>query len=303
MSRAGRAAGLRGAGELIQRAAMLDYVADNQIDVLGQLEVAKVAQANADSAARAARDEMAAAEDAAAAAKAEADAQLAAAAERLRAGRRAEGDYDQQLQAAQIHLLELQGARNAYQAVGGAEGGRGGSRPRRGRGGGRASGGRGGGRRERQPAAAAAAAAAVAVAVAQSATTSCRRRAGHRSCYGWRWGAPARRRGHRRPDRDAHLRRDVRHRRSAPGRRPASAWPSTSSATTAAVTVYGHVNRVLRLTPASGCRPASRSPRSATAASRPARTCTSRCTPAARCTAARSTRCRGCAPGGVDVGG
>jgi hypothetical protein len=57
-----------GPGELIQRAAMLDYVADNQLDVLGALEVAKVAQANADSAARAARDEMATAEEAAEAA-------------------------------------------------------------------------------------------------------------------------------------------------------------------------------------------------------------------------------------------
>jgi len=104
-----------GPGELIQRAAILDYVADNQLDVLGQLEVAKVAQANADSAARAARDEMAAAEEAAAAAKAEADAQLAAqqgAYERVAAEK---AQYDQQLQAAQIHLLELQGARNAYE--------------------------------------------------------------------------------------------------------------------------------------------------------------------------------------------
>ena len=42
-----------GPGELIQRAAMLDYVADNQLDVLGALEIAQVAQANADSAARA----------------------------------------------------------------------------------------------------------------------------------------------------------------------------------------------------------------------------------------------------------
>ena len=103
-----------GPGELIQRAAMLDYVAENQLDVLGALEVAKVAQANADSAARAARDEMATAEEAAEAAKAEADAQLNAqqgAYERVAAEKAA---YDEQLQAAQIHLLELQGARNAH---------------------------------------------------------------------------------------------------------------------------------------------------------------------------------------------
>ncbi|HEX2073023.1 MAG TPA: peptidoglycan DD-metalloendopeptidase family protein [Geodermatophilus sp.] len=104
-----------GPGELVQRAALLDYVAENELDVLGQLEVARVEQANADSAARAARDEMAAAEAAAEAAKAAADSQLAAqqgAFERVTAEKAA---YDQQLQAAQIRLLELQGARDAYQ--------------------------------------------------------------------------------------------------------------------------------------------------------------------------------------------
>jgi murein DD-endopeptidase MepM/ murein hydrolase activator NlpD len=103
-----------GPGELIQRAAMLDYVADNQLDLLGALEVAKVAQANADSAARAARDEMAAAEGAAEAAKVEADAQLAAQQGAYEQVSAQKASYDQQLQAAQIHLLELQGARNAY---------------------------------------------------------------------------------------------------------------------------------------------------------------------------------------------
>src|SRR4051812_10190967 len=104
-----------GPGELIQRAALLDYVADNQIDVLGQLEVAKVHQANADSAARKARDEMAAAEQQAAAAKASADAQLAAQQSAYDQVAAQKADLQQQLQAAQIHLLELQGARNAYQ--------------------------------------------------------------------------------------------------------------------------------------------------------------------------------------------
>jgi murein DD-endopeptidase MepM/ murein hydrolase activator NlpD len=104
-----------GPGELIQRAAMLDYVADNQIDVLNELEVAKVAQANADSAARAARDEMAAAEDAAAAAKQEADAQLAAQQGAYERVATEKAGYEAQLQAAQIRLLELQGARDAYQ--------------------------------------------------------------------------------------------------------------------------------------------------------------------------------------------
>ncbi len=103
-----------GPGELIQRAAMLDYVAENQLDVLGDLEVAKVAQANADSAARAARDEMATAEEAAKAAKAEADAQLRAQQGAYDQVAAQKVEYEEQLQAAQIRLLELQGARNAH---------------------------------------------------------------------------------------------------------------------------------------------------------------------------------------------
>lgn len=104
-----------GPGELIQRAAILSYVADNQIDVLGELEVAKVAQANADSAARAARDEMAAAEEAAETAKEQADNQLAAQQGAYEQVTTEKAAYESQLQAAQIHLLELQGARDAYQ--------------------------------------------------------------------------------------------------------------------------------------------------------------------------------------------
>lgn len=103
-----------GPGELIQRAALLEYVADNQIDVLAQLEVAKVAQANADSSARAARDEMAAAQGRAQAAKVEADAQLASQQGVYQQVADQKAAYDQQLQAAQVRLLELQGARNAY---------------------------------------------------------------------------------------------------------------------------------------------------------------------------------------------
>jgi murein DD-endopeptidase MepM/ murein hydrolase activator NlpD len=104
-----------GPGELIQRAAILDYVAENQIDVLTELEVAKVAQANADSAARAARDQMAAAEEVAEAAKAEADAQLAAqqgAYEEIAAQKAA---LEEQFKAAEIELLRLEGARNAHE--------------------------------------------------------------------------------------------------------------------------------------------------------------------------------------------
>jgi murein DD-endopeptidase MepM/ murein hydrolase activator NlpD len=105
-----------GPGELIQRAALLDYVAANQLDVLGQLEVARVQQANADSAARAARDQMAAAQETARRAKEEADARLAAQQAAFDRVAVQKADYERQLQAAQIKLLELQGARNAYQA-------------------------------------------------------------------------------------------------------------------------------------------------------------------------------------------
>src|SRR3954449_1065596 len=103
-----------GPGELVQRAALLDWVADNQLDVLGELEVARVQQANADSAARAARNQMAAAEEQAQAAKAEADTQLAAQQAAFDQVTAQKAQYEQQLQDAQIHLLELQGARNAY---------------------------------------------------------------------------------------------------------------------------------------------------------------------------------------------
>lgn len=104
-----------GPGELIRRAAILDYVADNQVDVLAGLEIAKVAQANADSAARAARDGMAAAKEAAGAAKREADRQLAAQQGAYDQIAKRKADYEAQLQAAQIQLLQLQGARDAYQ--------------------------------------------------------------------------------------------------------------------------------------------------------------------------------------------
>jgi murein DD-endopeptidase MepM/ murein hydrolase activator NlpD len=106
----------QGPAELIERAAMLDYVSANQLDVLGQLEVAQVRQANADSAARAARDRTAEAEAAAAAAKATADSQLAAQRIAFDEVAAQKATLDQQLQAAEVELLRLQGARDAYQA-------------------------------------------------------------------------------------------------------------------------------------------------------------------------------------------
>jgi murein DD-endopeptidase MepM/ murein hydrolase activator NlpD len=105
-----------GPADLVRKAAMLDYVADHQVDVLGALEAARVAQADADAAARAARDQKAAAEAAAQSAKAEADAQLANQQSAVAEVSAQKATLEQQLQAAQVHLLELQGARDAYQA-------------------------------------------------------------------------------------------------------------------------------------------------------------------------------------------
>ena len=105
-----------GPGDLVRRAALLDYVGDHQVDVLGGLEAAQVQQAQADAAARAARDEKAAAEAAAQQAKATAEAQLANQETAVATVRAQQADLDQQLQAAQVQLLSLQGARNAYQA-------------------------------------------------------------------------------------------------------------------------------------------------------------------------------------------
>jgi murein DD-endopeptidase MepM/ murein hydrolase activator NlpD len=104
-----------GPAELVRKAAMLDYVADHQVDVLDVLETARVQQAGADASARAARDDKAAAEAAAQSAKAEADTQLANQQTAVAEVSAQKAALDQQLQAAQVHLLELQGARNAYQ--------------------------------------------------------------------------------------------------------------------------------------------------------------------------------------------
>ena len=105
----------RGPGELMQRAATLDWVAANQLDVFSQLQIARVRQANADSAARAARDARAAAEAAAATAKQTADRELAAQKTAYAKLSARKSQYAGQLKAAQITLLKLQGARNAYQ--------------------------------------------------------------------------------------------------------------------------------------------------------------------------------------------
>jgi murein DD-endopeptidase MepM/ murein hydrolase activator NlpD len=104
-----------GPGELVQKAALLQYVADHQVDVLGQLEAARARQADADAAARVTRDEKAAAEGRAQEAKAASDAQVAAQQAAYQQVSTHKADLDRQLQNAQVHLLELQGARNAYE--------------------------------------------------------------------------------------------------------------------------------------------------------------------------------------------
>ena len=162
-----------GPGELVQRAAMLEWVADNQLDVLGGLEVAQVAQANADSAARQAVADQTAAEQAAEDAKADADAQVGAQQSAYAAVSAQKADYDAQLQAAQIQLLTLQGERDAYRTY-----------------------------QQQQAAAAAAAAAAQQQAAAAAASAASAARSGGSasagyvlpaagrtsSCYGTRWG-------------------------------------------------------------------------------------------------------------------
>jgi murein DD-endopeptidase MepM/ murein hydrolase activator NlpD len=216
-----------GPGELIQRAATLDYVAANQLDVLGQLQVARIRQANADSAARQARDAMAVAQAAAQQAKQAAEAKLAAeqsAFDRVTAQKAA---YDKQLKAAQIRLLQLQGARNAYQQWAA--------------------------QRHAEQVAAAAAAARAAAAAQASAQSSGRVASGTSgyvkpangqvsSCFGWRWGAL-----HAGVDLAAPIGTPIYAATSGMVRR---AGPATGfglalyiEGDDGAVTVYGHVNR------------------------------------------------------------
>jgi murein DD-endopeptidase MepM/ murein hydrolase activator NlpD len=104
-----------GPAELVERAALLEYVGDTQVDVLDTLEIARVQQANAESAARTARDAAAAAEAQAAAAKQAADDQAAAQQAAYAEITAQKAAYDQQFVAANIQLLQLQGARDAYQ--------------------------------------------------------------------------------------------------------------------------------------------------------------------------------------------
>ncbi len=102
--------------ELIEKAAFLDYISSGRLDVLNNLEVARVTVANSDSENRAAEIEMAAAEKAAAEAKAAADAAFATSAAQVAQVEAQKAALDAQLYAAQVNLLGLEGARAAYEA-------------------------------------------------------------------------------------------------------------------------------------------------------------------------------------------
>lgn len=103
-------------GELIERAAFLDYISSGRLDVLNNLEVARVAVANSDSINRAAVIEMAAAELAAEQAKAAADAAYANGAAMVAQVQAQQAELEAQLAEAQVVLLGVEGARAAYNA-------------------------------------------------------------------------------------------------------------------------------------------------------------------------------------------
>ncbi len=105
-----------GPGELVERAAFLDYISEGRLDVLNNLEVARVTVANTDSTNRAAEIEMAAAERAAAAAMAAAEAAYANGAVMVAQVQARKAVLESQLQQAQVALLGVEGARAAYNA-------------------------------------------------------------------------------------------------------------------------------------------------------------------------------------------
>ena len=105
-----------GPSAMLQQAATLEMLGEQRTATLDRLQVAQVRQSNADSAARATLARVGEAEQAAAQTRAAAEAQMSASQTALDAAAAQKADYDQQLQGAQVRLLELQGARDAYQA-------------------------------------------------------------------------------------------------------------------------------------------------------------------------------------------
>ena len=104
-----------GPAQMLQQAATLQLLGEQRTETLRGLEVAQVRQVNADSAAResvAARDR---AEQAASEARATAEARMASSQSAFDAAAAQKTAYEQQLQQAQVALLGLQGARDAYE--------------------------------------------------------------------------------------------------------------------------------------------------------------------------------------------
>ena len=105
-----------GPGEVLQRAATLEWVGDDRAERLEQLELVELRQQRADRAARAAVVERDQAARAAAEAQAAADAKLAATQQAYDGLAAEKATLDAQLRAAEVALLEAQGVRDAEAA-------------------------------------------------------------------------------------------------------------------------------------------------------------------------------------------
>ncbi len=106
----------RGPGELLQQAATLDVLAADRAEILDALEAVEIQQARAEQAAQASVAERDRAAGAAAEAFAAAEAQLSGAQAQFDALAAEKAGLAEQLRAAEIRLLEMQGARDAAEA-------------------------------------------------------------------------------------------------------------------------------------------------------------------------------------------
>ncbi|MDQ3457673.1 MAG: M23 family peptidase, partial [Actinomycetota bacterium] len=104
-----------GPAELVERAGLLDSLSSSHLDVVSQMELARVGKANADSAQRQAVLQREAAERAAEQALQQAEVTLSTSQSRLTALQTEKAGYEQQLQQAQEALLGVEGARRAYE--------------------------------------------------------------------------------------------------------------------------------------------------------------------------------------------
>lgn len=106
----------RGPSELLRQAEYLRYASEHQLDVLGRLDRARVAKANADSAARAAVEQRGDAAARAERARLEAARRVAGAQTQLRALRKQKAQLNAQLTMARIRANGLVAERKRYQA-------------------------------------------------------------------------------------------------------------------------------------------------------------------------------------------